>query len=128
MQKYLAVLMILILFSCNFYNQLNFDKKLTSKINLEYKEKKIPVDLTKVTDFEWDNYIIITCYQTSSNVEEKYKIDLSNISEYASSNDSKLILVFLKNKKAIKICDVEMNTEFNTTNLLKEVDLNNVEN
>lgn len=72
-------LTILILSSCHLFNELRFDDDLTSKINLQYNRKKEPVDLLKITDFEWDNYIIIGCYQIPQKVGEKYKIDLSNI-------------------------------------------------
>lgn len=105
--------------SCHFFNQLSFDENLTSKVNLQYSKENEPVDLIKITDFEWDNYIIISSYQIPDKVGEKYNIDLSNISKYATSDDSKFLLVFIKNKKAIKICKVKSNTEFTKTNILK---------
>lgn len=105
--------------SCHFFNQLSFDENLSSKINLHYNKENKPVDLIRITDFEWDNYIIINCYQIPDKVGEKYNIDLSNISKYETSDDSKFLLVFIKNKKAIKICKVKSNTEFTKTNILK---------
>lgn len=119
MRKFVIAIIILILSSCHLFNELSFDDDLTSKINLQYSRKKEPVDLLKITDFEWDNYIIIGCYQIPQKVGEKYKIDLSNIPEYASSDDSKFLLVFLKNNKAIKICTVDRNIELSKTNIFK---------
>jgi hypothetical protein len=119
MQKYVFISIILMLSSCHFFNQLSFDENLTSKVNLQYSKENEPVDLIKITDFEWDNYIIISSYQIPDKVGEKYNIDLSNISKYATSDDSKFLLVFIKNKKAIKICKVKSNTEFTKTNILK---------
>jgi hypothetical protein len=119
MRKFALIYIILILSSCHLFNQLSFDDDLTSKINLQYSRKKEPVDLIKITDFEWDNYIIIGCYQIPQKVGDKYKIDLSNISQYASSDDSKFLLVFLKNNKAIKICPVNRNIELSKTNIFK---------
>jgi hypothetical protein len=119
MRKFVLTIIILILSSCHLFNELSFDDDLTSKINLQYSRKKEPVDLLKITDFEWDNYIIISCYQIPQRVGEKYKIDLSNISEDASSDDSKFLLVFLKNNKAIKICTVNRNIELSKINILE---------
>lgn len=119
MRKFVLIYIILILSSCHLFNQLSLDDDLTSKINLQYCREKVPVDLIKITDFEWDNYIIIGCYQIPQKVAEKYKIDLSNISEYASSDDSRFLLVFVKNNKAIKICTVNRNIELSKTNILE---------
>ena len=53
-------------------------------------------------------------------VEKKYKIDLSNISENGiNSSDWYVLLVFIKDKKSIKICEVKMDTRFTENRLLK---------
>ncbi|MFV8377933.1 hypothetical protein [Flavobacterium sp. LB3R33] len=119
MKKFIAISVILIFSSCHSFNQLSFDEDLTTKINLQYKTEKKPIDLTEITDFEWDNYIVIGCYQIPEQVGKKYNIDLSNISEYATANDWNSLLVFIKSKKSIKICDVKRSTEFSEKKLLK---------
>ena len=117
MKKIILLIFIAILSSCNSFFQLNSDKELTYKINSEYLKENKPIDLTKITDFEWDNYIILTPYSIPEEVEKKYNVDLSNISQYETVDDSKTILVFIKNKKSIKICTVR--AAFSENKLLK---------
>ncbi len=106
--------------SCNSFFQLSSDKELTEKINSEYLKEKKTIDLSKLTNFEWDNYIVIGCYQNVIQVAKKYNIDLSNISENGiESSDWFIVLVFIKDKKSIKICEVKMDTKFNENKLLK---------
>lgn len=119
MRKFILISIILIFSSCNSFNQLSFDENLTSKINLQYNKQKEPVELIKITDFDWDNYIIIGSYQIPERIGEIYDIDLSNISKYASSDDTKLLLVFIKNKTAIKICQLNSNIKISKTKNLK---------
>jgi len=113
MKKYLVILIILTFFSCNFSNKLSSDEDLSSKINLKFRDEKKPIDLMEITDFEWDNYIVIGFFQIPKQVGKTYNIDLSNISDYATSNDSAYLLVFIKNKKAIKICQINGRVEIN---------------
>lgn len=119
MKKIILFIFIASFTSCNSFFQLNSDKELTEKINSEYLKEKKPIDLTKITDFEWDNYIVIGPYQIPEEVGKKYNIDLSNISEYETADDSKNLLVFIKNKKSIKICLVKGRTKFIENKLLK---------
>jgi hypothetical protein len=117
MKKIILLIFITSLTSCNSFFQLSTDKELSKKINLEYLKEKKPIDLTKITDFDWDNYIVIGPYQIPEEIGEKYNIDLSNISKYQTSDDSISTLVFIKNKKSIKICAVQ--AEFKENKLLK---------
>jgi hypothetical protein len=119
MRKILLISIILIFSSCDFFNQLSFDEDLTSIINLKYSNEKVPVDLIEITDFDWDNYIVIGSYQVPDSIGKKYDIDLSNISKYASSDDTKYLLVFIKNKKAIKMCLFNNNVKITKTKILK---------
>ncbi len=120
MKKVFLFIFITIFTSCNFFFQLSSDVDLTGKINSEYSKEKKPIDLTKLAKFKWDNYIVIGCYQNVEEVGKKYKIDLSNISGNGiSSSDFFILLVFIKNKKSIKICEVKMDTKFNENKLLK---------
>ena len=117
MKKIILLIFIITLSSCNSIFQLGSDKDLTDKINSAYLKDKKPIDLVKITDFEWDNYIILHPYSIPEEVEKKYNVDLSNLSEYVTYDDSKTILVFIKNKKSIKICAVR--AEFSENKLLK---------
>ena len=120
MKKIILLIFITSLTSWAFFFQLSSDKELTEKINSEYEKEQKPIDLSKLTNFDWDNYIVIGCYENVEQVGKKYKIDLSNISENAiSSSDWFILLVFIKDKKSIKICEVKMETRFNENKLLK---------
>ena len=120
MKKIVSFIFIATFTSCSYFFQLSSDKELTQKINSEYLKEQKPIDLTKLTNFDWDNYIVIYCYQNVKQTAKKYNVDLSNISEngiYAS--DSFILLVFIKDNKSIKICEVKTNTKFNENRLLK---------
>lgn len=117
MKRIILLLVITSFTSCNFFSQLSSDTELTEKINSEYLKERKPIDLTKLTDFEWDNYLVIGPYQIREEVEKKYNLDLSNISEYATADDSKKLLVFIKNKKSVKICSIR--AAFSDNKLLK---------
>jgi len=116
MKKIILFIVIASFTSCNSFLQLSSDEELSEKINLEYLKEKKPIELTKVTNFKWDNYIVMGPYQIPNEVGKKYNLDLSNISEYETADDSKTTLVFIKNKKSIKICDVR--AKFSTNKLL----------
>jgi hypothetical protein len=119
MKKTFLIIFIVSLTSCESFFQLNFDRDLTHKIKSEYLKEKKPIDLDNLTDFEWDNYFIIYPYSIPEEIEKKYKIDLSNLSEYVAIDDSKLVLVFIKNKKSIKICEIKYQVEFTENKKLK---------
>ena len=118
MKKFLILLTLLNTCSCDYLRELNFDKDLANKINLSFKKERKAIDLPSFTDFEWDNFIVLGCYQVPDSVGQKYKIDLSNISEYATINDSKNVLVFIKNKKSINICEIDRGIHFTNTKRL----------
>lgn len=99
--------------------ELNLDQNLSNKINTFYKSEKKPIDLKNYTDFEWDNYMLIGQYQIPEKIGEKYGLDFSNISDYTTSNDSKSLLVFIKNKKAVTICEINLDVKLNKNGLIK---------
>lgn len=106
MKKIISFIVIKSLVSCTSFFQLSLDEELTKKITVEYLREKKPVDLNKITDFDWDNYLIITEYQTPRELSKNYNVDLSNISQNISAHMMCNTLVFIKNKKSIKICDL----------------------
>jgi hypothetical protein len=119
MKKNLLILIVATFWSCNFFYKLSFDEELANTINLSFKKEPKAIDLVSVTDFKWDNYLVLGCYQVPDSVGHTLKVDLSNISEYATLNDTKNVLVFIKNKKAIKICEIDRGIMFTKTKLLK---------
>ena len=70
MRKNILFIVIVIFTSCNSFFQLSLDIELSEKINSEYLKEKTPFDLTRITDFEWDNYIVIGPYQIPKEVEK----------------------------------------------------------
>lgn len=119
MKKIILFICITSFTACDTFFQLNPDKELAEKIKLEYVREKKPVDLMKVTNFDWDNYLLMFAYEVPEQVGKNYKVDLSNISEYITADESKYILVFLKNKKAVKICVFRGGVGFNKNKKLK---------
>lgn len=111
--------LVFILSSCSYFNQLNVDRNLSATIELYGKDGRTHVDLVLLTNFKWDNYIILGSYEIPNTVAKKYNIDLSNISKYVTANDTKYILVFLQNRKAIKICEIDSGILLSKTKLLK---------
>ena len=110
MKKITIVILIISLTSCNFLFQIYSDKKLTENINSEYLKNKKPINLRKLTNFEWDKFIVIGCYQNIKQIEKENNLDLSNIYYNGiESSDWFELLVFLKDKKSIKICEINMN-------------------
>jgi hypothetical protein len=117
----LTLLAIVTLISCNNLNNLHSDNELTNKINSKFKTDKTPITLSEITDFEYDNYLILEPYSIIKNTEETYKIDLSSISENGiESLDSFNLLVFIKDKKAIKICELNRDVQLNDEKSLNE--------
>ena len=119
MKKIIVLLFIISFMSCDSFFQLSPDKELANKIRLEYLKEKKPVDLKKITDFDWDDYLIIFVYEVTSQVGKKYNLDLSNISEYVSSDEGQFTLVFIKNRKAIKFCDLSCGVGIDKNKILK---------
>ena len=106
--------------SCTYFTQLSSDSCLTEIINSKSLVSKKPIDLVKIAKFDWDNYIIIGCYQPVKIFGEKNNLDLSNIYENSIEyEDSFLLLVFLKNKKSIKICEINRGIQFTKNKLLR---------
>lgn len=106
MKKIIVLLFIISFISCDSLFQLSPDIELAHKIRLEYLKEKQPVDLKKITDFDWDHYLIIFVYEVPSYVGKKYNVDLSNMPEHGACDEGQFTLVFIKNRKALKYCDL----------------------
>ena len=106
MKKIIVLLFIISFISCDSFFQLSPDKELAKKIKLEYLKEKKPVDLKKITDFDWDNYLIIHVYEVPSYIGKKHEVDLSNMPEHGACDEGQFTLVFIRNRKAIKFCDL----------------------
>ena len=113
MKKIILILFVISTSSCSYFNQLDSDKNLAFKIEKQFKIEQKAVDLTKLTDFDWDNYFVVGCYGNIEQIALKNNLDLSNISENnIESSDWFILLVFIKNRKSIKICEIKRNIKF----------------
>ncbi|WP_292948630.1 hypothetical protein [Olleya sp. UBA1516] len=110
--------------SCGYLFQLENDKKLTEKIITELHSKNRTVDFSKVADFEWDSLIILGPYSQVERIEEEFSLNLKNIRqngiEYSDYYD---LIVFVKNKKSIKIVELKKAISPHRTIIKKEKSL-----
>ena len=110
--------------SCGYLFQLENDKTLTEKVETELHSNNRAVDFEKVADFEWDNLIILGPYSQVEKIEEEKGLNLENIRqngiEYSDYYD---LIVFLKNKKAIKIVELNKAMSPQRTIINKEISL-----
>ncbi len=109
MKKIIVIGIIFIsIISCGYLFQLENDKVLNEKIETELNSKNKTVDFTKITDFEWDSLIILGPYSQVEKIEEELNLNLTNIRqngiEYSDFYD---LVVFLKNKKSVKIVELK---------------------
>jgi hypothetical protein len=103
----LLLLLIMNLLSCQYLSQLNSDKELTKTIETKIKGNPMKIDLTKINNLDYDKLLILEPYSNIEKTQKELNIDLSNISEnQIHSSDGINLLVFLKNKKSIKISEL----------------------
>lgn len=94
-------------FSCQYLNQLNSDNSLTEKIESKFKSESEIIDLNNLSEFDWDNLLILGPYSVIDNIEKELNLDLENIRENGIEYDDSInLLVFLKNGKSVKISEV----------------------
>ena len=111
-RKAFFLMPIFIFFSCNYFFQLSSDENLTKQIERKFYEKKVPVDLFFIKSFEWDNYIVIGCYENPKIVGEREGLDLKNIyNNSITYSDNFVLLVFLHNRKSVKICKLDLDVK-----------------
>lgn len=90
------------------------DKHLENKIQTEIQETK-SINFSKYTDFQWDSVILLPPYTSIENLEREQNLDLSPLDTDIETLDSFYLLVFLKDKKAVKYVEIDRNLgELNT--------------
>lgn len=103
----LLLLLIMNLLSCQYLSQLNSDKELTKTIETKIKDNPMKIDLTKINNLDYDKLLILEPYSNIEKTQKELNIDLSNISEnQINSSDGINLLVFMKNKKSVKISEL----------------------
>jgi len=106
MKKIIGILFLSII-SCGYLFQLENDEKLAKKIETELNSENVTVDFAKMTDFDWDSLIILGPYTTIENVEEEFNLNLANIKQNGIHyTDYYYLVVFIKNKKSVKIIEL----------------------
>jgi len=108
MRKLIGIgIIFLVSFSCQNVNHLSSDNILTKRIETMFKSDSKIIDLSQLNSFEWDELIILGPYSVVENVENELNLDLENIRENKIEYDDSInLLVFLKNRKSIKISEV----------------------
>ena len=105
--KYFLYIILLINTSCSYIFDLKSDSTLCSEIQNEFESNKIPVNLSTLTKFEWDNYLLLQPYSNIESIEKRNNLDLQNIRHNKiEKSDFIQLLVFIKDKKSIKICEL----------------------
>lgn len=84
------------------------DKHLENEIQTEIQETK-SINFSKYTDFQWDSVILLPPYTSIENLERTQNLDLSPLNTNIETLDSFYLLVFLKNKKAVKSVEIDKN-------------------
>ena len=105
--KYFLYIILLINTSCSYIFDLKSDSSLCSEIQNEFESNKIPVNLSTLTKFEWDNYLLLQPYSNIESIEKRNNLDLQNIRHNKiEKSDFIQLLVFIKDKKSVKICEL----------------------
>ena len=109
MKKIIGIgILFLSIISCGYLFQLENDEKLANKIETKLNSENGTVDFVKITDFDWDSLIILGPYTTIENIEEELNLNLANIRQngihYSDLYD---LVVFIKNKKSVKIVELK---------------------
>jgi hypothetical protein len=94
--------------SCQYIFQLENDENLNKKILKDLYADRGISDFSKITDFEWDSLIILGPYSLIDRVETELNLNLTNIRQNGIRySDFYELIVFLKNKKSVKIVELK---------------------
>ncbi len=64
------------------------------------------LNLSKLTDFDWDSLLILPPYTSEERIEHKLNVNLSSVKNVGiSSRDDIDLLVFFKEKRAIRMVE-----------------------
>ncbi|MUP47250.1 hypothetical protein E0K83_16030 [Gramella sp. BOM4] len=114
MKNLIKIFLILTITSCGYLNQLKPDENLQENVENELQEKS-SVNFDNITDFEWDNLLILGPYSQVEIVEDSLNLNLSNIRQNEIKHtDFYSLIVFLKDRKSVNI--IELNRAFNYPN------------
>lgn len=98
----LGISISLILIACTLHD----DYILTSNIAGEIMLNK-ELDLTKLNKFEWDSLIILRPYSDPQKIANELSLNLSNVGGEIKGDDGYNLIIFLKDKKAVKISKLD---------------------
>lgn len=105
--KKTIIMAFCLIFSCQNFFQLESDEILSERIKKEIHKENNIINFSSLTNFDWDNLIILGPYTSIEDIEKEFDLDLTNINQngIAYSDHSNLI-VFLKKKKSTKIVEI----------------------
>ncbi len=98
-----SLIIILILFTIQSCSKLKNDEQLELKIKEVVLSGKDELILKDLTNFEWDNLLILTPYSSIATFEEKLKINLTKVQDVGiESRDDITQLIFVLDKKPVR--------------------------
>lgn len=102
-----AGMILIVLFSCQYHNQLSSDNALTKRIETEFKTESEVIDLTQLNSFEWNELLILGPYCVIEHIEKDLDLDLDNIrGNRIEYSDDINLLIFLNNGNSVKISEI----------------------
>lgn len=109
--KKIGLFLCLFIVSCSIN-----DDNLSIKISKEIEYNK-ETNLSEMNGFDWDSMIVLPPYALLDKVAEEHQLDLSGVDKHISSSDEINVILFLKEKKAIKSCTLSRTLgDFKDTN------------
>lgn len=106
--KKIFIIVLCLLFSCQYFFQLENDKNLAEKIKKEIYKDNHNFHFSSLTNFDWDSLIILGPYTSIEDIEKEFELDLNNINQNGIAyTDYFNLIVFLKNNRSIKIVEID---------------------
>jgi hypothetical protein len=97
------LVMALLVTGCKNAEQLKENKQLSLKIESVLNKKDFDVlDLTKISDKDWDSVCIIPPYATNDYVEKQIGFIWKGLDDTERGNDGISLLLFIKNKAVVE--------------------------
>ena len=92
--------------ACKQETRLKADNELKKSIEKKIISQQSSVDLTKLTDFEWDSLLILTPYLNYKQIEDQFAINLSQIKHSnIESRDDISQVIFFKDRKPVRMVE-----------------------
>ncbi|KXX70805.1 hypothetical protein [Flammeovirga sp. SJP92] len=96
----LSILLSALLFSCGLSN----DQQLEEKLRQEITSGKKTIEFEKLTNFEWENLLILGPYSQIKNIEKELDVDLCEIEHFnVQTRDDVNLIVFMVGRQPVNV-------------------------